>query len=423
MKSLKYHLHQLLLLLLASLCLALVIATYSSIFVFSIKFYQKLYDSKFFYLGIFFIVCSSILCTKWALGAKGSGHDLGEEFFDEFNELNDIATTKKNIRKYFSEKTIVAKIISSILATLGGAALGKEGPLVHIGMSVLVSFKKRIKAFHIPLSSALTIGACIGFAAAFREPILGVAYMLEMYGVKKSKKYFAQNLLMLFCTIYLARYILESLLHIPPIIFHLPKQVASDLLLFVTQMQPAKLIMIITFAATAGAINATIIRTLRHYSGLHFWKCNTKILVITPLLVGAFIIFLAQLGSSEILGPGYYALEKILYNETVTVLDFIGKYLNCLLTMAISCAGGLVIPSLALGAMFGHLVGGTSPQLMILLCTTTFLAPTARAPLTASLFVIIFTGLNLHLALYVLVAAYLSCYIADLIGKLFKLAR
>lgn len=421
MKSLKYYSHQLLLLLLVSLCLAIVVVSYSSIFVFSIKFYQKLYDSKFFYLGIFFIACSSILCTKWALGAKGSGHDLGEEFFDDFDEPN--KATNQNIRKYFSERTIFAKIISSIFATLGGAALGKEGPLVHIGMSVLVSFKKRIQSFHIPLSSALTIGTCIGFAAAFREPILGVAYMLEMYGVEKSKKYFAQNLLMLFCTIYLAKYILESLLHIPPIIFHLPKQVASELLLFVTYMDPEKLIMLIIFAATAGAISATIIRTLRYYSGLYFWKLSTKTLIIVPLIAGALIIFLAQLGSSEILGPGYYALEKILYNETVTTLDFVGKYINCLFAMAIGCAGGLVIPSLAIGAMFGHIVGGSSPQLMIILCTTTFLAPTSRAPLTASLFVIIFTGINLHLSLYVLLAAYLSCYIADGIKKLLRLVR
>lgn len=151
---------------------------------------------------------------------------------------------------------------------------------MHIGMSVFVSFKNRIKSFHIPLSPALTIGSCIGFAAAFREPVLGITYLIEMYGVQKSKKYLAQNIFMLFLSIYIARYILEEILRIPPIIFHLPHQVANELLIFATHLHPAKLIAIVLFAATAGAISANIIKSIRCYSGKHFHKLSTKTLIL-----------------------------------------------------------------------------------------------------------------------------------------------
>lgn len=82
--------------------MAAVAATYSSIFVFSIKCYEKLYSSQFFYIGIVLIACSSILCTKYIIGAKGSGHDLGEEFFDEFDNPS-TQGNKATIKKYFSE--------------------------------------------------------------------------------------------------------------------------------------------------------------------------------------------------------------------------------------------------------------------------------------------------------------------------------
>ena len=121
-KHLKEYLYQLIFLLEASVFISLVIVVYFSLFELGIYFSLKLYHSSFFYLGAIFIAASSWLCTKWAVGARSSGHDLGKKYFYEFSAYNSFneKVIKSLIEKYFTVKVIFIKILSSSLAAFGG---------------------------------------------------------------------------------------------------------------------------------------------------------------------------------------------------------------------------------------------------------------------------------------------------------------
>lgn len=72
------------------------------------------------------------------------------------------------------------RLVLLFLTHLGGMAVGTESPSASLGASVLLALRNRVtllQHFSVPLT--VTIGAGAGLGAAFRSPLLGLAYGLE----------------------------------------------------------------------------------------------------------------------------------------------------------------------------------------------------------------------------------------------------
>ncbi|MBF2097611.1 MAG: chloride channel protein [Gloeomargaritaceae cyanobacterium C42_A2020_066] len=72
------------------------------------------------------------------------------------------------------------RLLLLFLTHLGGMAVGTESPSASLGASVLLALRSRVpllQRFSVPLT--VTIGAGAGLGAAFRSPLLGLAYGLE----------------------------------------------------------------------------------------------------------------------------------------------------------------------------------------------------------------------------------------------------
>jgi chloride channel 7 len=81
----------------------------------------------FFYAfyGTGLVLISAIMTTYWGKGAMGSG------VAEVIGYINGI-----NYPEAIDHKTLVTKIIGVVLAVAGGLAVGKEGPLAHIGANL-----------------------------------------------------------------------------------------------------------------------------------------------------------------------------------------------------------------------------------------------------------------------------------------------
>lgn len=89
-------------------------------------------------------------------------------------------------------QTLLVKFLGSIGSVAGGLAIGKEGPLVHIGACIAALLSQASATWPLPLRTLLrhfhndrdrrdmvTCGAAAGVAAAFRAPVGGVLFALE----------------------------------------------------------------------------------------------------------------------------------------------------------------------------------------------------------------------------------------------------
>jgi len=86
------------------------------------------------------------------------------------------------IRGYFGFWTLVVKSLGIVLALSSGLNLGNEGPMVHISLCLGNVFTRIFKKFNTnegKRREILSAAAAIGVAAAFNAPIGGVLYSLE----------------------------------------------------------------------------------------------------------------------------------------------------------------------------------------------------------------------------------------------------
>jgi len=83
-------------------------------------------------------------------------------------------------RKLLGLKIAAGKMALTLAALLGGASVGREGPTVHVGASLLYSLGRRF-GFSDATSAGRFIlaGSAAGLAAAFNTPLAGIVFAIE----------------------------------------------------------------------------------------------------------------------------------------------------------------------------------------------------------------------------------------------------
>lgn len=116
---------------------------------------------------------SFILVKKIAPGSSGSGIPQVLASIEEKRE--------EFIRPFLRKTVVTVKIVSSFLAVIGGAAIGREGPSLQISAAVAYNTGKFFERFgvRVKVEQLLIAGAAGGLAAAFNTPIGGVVYAIE----------------------------------------------------------------------------------------------------------------------------------------------------------------------------------------------------------------------------------------------------
>ncbi|KAH8894920.1 voltage gated chloride channel [Thozetella sp. PMI_491] len=131
------------------------------------------YIEYFFFLllAVTFALCASILVHEYALYAKHSG-------------IPEIKTVLGGfvIRHLLGGWTLITKSLGLVLAVSSGMWLGKEGPLVHVACccaSLFIKLFPSINNNEARKREVLSAAAASGISVAFGSPIGGVLFSLE----------------------------------------------------------------------------------------------------------------------------------------------------------------------------------------------------------------------------------------------------
>ncbi len=304
-------------------------------------------------------------------------------------------TTDAYIRNFhdptrdLDHRPLLGRLIGSVATIGSGGAMGLEGPSVYIGAGIGSQLQKRFaRLFRIDHPKMLMVaGAAAGVAAIFKTPATGAIFALEVpYQDDLARRMLLPSLVAA-ASGYLVFVAIEG----------------TDRLLPVTGAPPfdlRDLVGAIVVGAGAGLLARGFAKLIREAKVLAqrthpFLRAVAGGLV----LAGLFATCRLVLGESLTLGPGFEAVQWALDPSRGVGFVLALLALRCVATATTVSgggAGGLFVPLVVAGALFGRAVGGLfgalDTTLFLVLGVAAFLGAGYRVPLAAVMFVAESTG-------------------------------
>ncbi len=229
-------------------------------------------------------------------------------------------------------------------ASLGfGASAGREGPIIHLGATISTSIGHKLRIPSWGQRTLLACGVAGAISASFNAPIAGALFAHEVILGHYSKRTFVPIVISAVAGTILSRqWFGESAAFIIP---HL--QIASY------WEFPAFALLGVVCALVGVMFQFSLIGS--DYVARHIEMPLWLRPAIGGLLIGAIAIYLP-----EILGVGYEATDQALHNKLPLLMLFsllIAKAVATSITLASRFGGGVIAPSLYLGAMAGGAFG------------------------------------------------------------------
>lgn len=277
-------------------------------------------------------------------------------------------------------KEIFAKMVTATLTISTGGSAGVEGPIAQIGGAAGSKVGRLFSMSANRLHVLIATGSSAAVAAQFNAPLAGVL--------------FAQEIIML------GQFQLESfgaLVIASGVATAISRAYYSDAPVF------GELSYSITYAEFPFYCLLGILIGFLSYFFIRFFYATKdlfqtmKIPKLSKPILGAFLVGCLGLIQFEVLGDGYHLMIALLHNNFYTIgfliLLVVLKMLATSITLGSGNVGGILAPSLVIGAafgsMFGNLVQLFFPDLNVeigayaLIGMGSFLAATTLAPLTS----------------------------------------
>ena len=352
--------------------------------------------SWLFVLAPFCFVVGRLIVERIAPSAGGSGvpqviQALSLESPRQNNEIEDI----------LSLKVASVVILSSVFCVLGSGALGREGPMVHIGACLFYVVGKKFGRIWpvIEHRSWIMAGAAAGIAAAFNAPLAGVVFVLE----ELAQQHFHR-----FKTAVLTAAIIGGVV----------SQWLSGRYLFLGYpklgvVPLSSIPWALGLGILAGLVSVPFLlmgsNRVRGWFKLYF-RTRIQIAAATGILAAAIAVFL----NSNSIGGGISVIQDLLFEPGFRA-DWsliLARFLATTLSHLSGCAGGFLAPSLALGAAIGSwfsvVTDYSNHNLLVIVGMSAFLSAVVRAPFTA--WVIVMEMTDRRSAIFPLMVASIASY-------------
>jgi len=307
-------------------------------------------------------------------------------------------------------RVAAAKVLASAVTIGTGGSAGSEGPIVQIGSGIASALGQLFKVSARKMKTFVGCGAAAGIAAVFNAPVAGMLFSLEV-------------ILGDFAVAQISPIIVASVTATAISRMHLGGAPAFAVPEY-TMISPLELIHYAILGVLAAGVAVLFAKTLDS-SETFFEKLKVPDF-LKPGIGGLIIGLIGVAGFPHIYGVGYEFIEVALRGELAIGLLvglIFAKIIATSATLGSGGSGGILAPSLFLGAMTGgvvwygaHLI---TPDLIApnygpyaLVGMAAVVASTTRAPLQAILILFELTG-----GYHVILPLMLSSVIATMVGS------
>ena len=280
--------------------------------------------------------------------------------------------------RLLSLKNAAGKFVLTIAALGCGASVGREGPTVQIGASILYSLGRFVRLPAAGLNRGLILaGGAAGVAAAFNTPLAGVVFAIE----ELSRSFEERSAGIIFAAVVLAG-VTSVALTGNYTYFGTTDATLPGLYAWI--VVPACGIV----GGLAGGVFGRVMLLARFAVPELFRRVPRCSPVHVALLCGVLLALLGWCSDGHVFGTGYEQARALLqHGELPGPWYPLQKSLATLASYAAGFPAGIFAPSLAVGAgiggTLGHFVTGAPVGTIAVLTMAAYFAGVVQAPLTA----------------------------------------
>ena len=282
-------------------------------------------------------------------------------------------------------KNTLNQFFGSAVALASGFSVGREGPAVHLGAACSTYLGSVLKLPYNSIRILCACGIAAGIAATFNTPIAAVIFVMEVI----MREYKAH----IFIPVMLAS-IVGSL--ITQNIFGSSHSFQYFHTVTIEQNHYLSLVLLaIVLGILAAIFNKYLVLIIKKSVEYH---------IVTRLMVAALITGTLGYLVPGAMGTGASAIDTSLTSDLPLMFLFsllIAKLLMTMFALGLGIPGGIVGPTLGIGAIAGALVGAIVMQVLpgehlgsdfILMGMAGFMAASLNAPLAALLAIVELSG-------------------------------
>jgi len=284
-----------------------------------------------------------------------------------------------------SIRIAIGKVLLTLMGLACGASIGREGPTVHIGASLLYAFGRYSR--YTPRymeKAAILAGGAAGIAAAFNTPLAGIVFAIE----ELSRSFEQRSSGVILIAVVIAGVTSIAWLG------HYHYFGTFDVGVPSYDAWIAVAVCGVTGGVLGGLFSQGLIwggRSLRGFAGSHPY--------LLALICGLAIAMIGLASNTSPHGTGYDEARNIIDSGGTIRFDPFYPFAKMLATLASYLSGipgGIFAPSLAtgagLGANLGHWLPVAPLSIMIMLGMVAYFSGVVQSPITA--FVIIMEMTN-----------------------------
>jgi chloride channel protein, CIC family len=300
--------------------------------------------------------------------------------------------------KLLSIRIATGKIILTLMGLISGASIGRQGPSVHVGASIMYSLGRFAKfPPHYMEKSLILAGAAAGLAAAFNTPLAGIVFAIE----EMSRSFEQKNNGIVTTAVVLSgltamailgkyHYFGSSNASIPDLSAWMAVPICGIIGGLLGGMFTSVLMYVTEVAAPI----------IRNYP----YK--------VALICGAAVALFGYYSGYQTSGTGYLAAKEIIAGTAEFDPMFpINKMGATLASYLSGIPGGLLVPSLATGAGVGADLGHWLPvapiSVMVMLGMVAYFSGVVQTPITAFIIVMEMTD-NQEMLLPLMATAFVA---------------
>lgn len=307
-------------------------------------------------------------------------------------------------------RVLVTKIVGGGSANLIGLSLGREGPSIQIGAAAAKAVSRLLKRSKEEEAALISAGASAGLAAAFNAPLAGTLFTLE----EMHKNFRTSLLIPSLVASVTADFLAKNLFGLQPVF-------RFGLTEYLPLKHYAYVLILGLFCGVLGVIfnKGTLL-----FQDLYE---KTKLPKQYRPLLAVIITIAVGLSYPSLLGGRHHLVEELPEIEhflSLLLFLLLGKMIFTWICYGSGAQGGLFLPMLVLGALFGSLVFHLAQSIglesvylrnFMVLGMAGILTAVVRSPILSIILVSEMTG-----SLYHLLSLSLVSIVAYLVAELLK---